>query len=403
MKKLFYGLSSSWSFAKLFSMHARLEERRGVTMFYRKLISALVFAAFSFCFTEAARAQCDNPDFCSDPGIPVTVDNITGSSVQCDLKPGGAIQPFNRLTNISNTWPAANGTATFFQSGTATCKHLPDNAALGVCNFELTWTGVTISACTVNNSFTVGASCTDLSLFGLGGGLAVTGTVTCPDSKNPDFRLMNLGIDGLTQNQCSQVFPAIKKGNTTILGAEKVLELTITTDGSAGSCQGPFLAISDLKERYCNDRFLGPVDCTPGGPNPTTSPGSVGTPSAVPFDFAVTQTVNTSPTFCKGGNPVDKGQAKVEIFGAANFDVANIDQSSLKCEGAPLSCDPATDLNGDDIDDLPCRVNTCPTFGPALGQLPRIAPGVVSATCTGQLLNSGTQIVGVADVDVSPK
>jgi hypothetical protein len=399
MRKLFHALSSARFFVQS-STHAQLEKRRGAIMCYRKLILVLVFAAFSFCFTGAARAQCDNPDFCSDPGIPVTVDNITGSSVQCDLKPGGASQPFNQL-NIGAGFGTATGT--FFQSGTAKCKHLPDKADLGVCKFELTWTGVTISACN-NNSFTASGSCTDLSLFGLGGDLAVTGTVTCPDSTNPTFNLMNLGIGGLTQNQCNQVFPAIKKGNTTIVDAGIVLELTITTEGS---CQGPYVAISALTERYCNDRFLGlvegSVDCTPGGPNPTTDPGSAVTPSAVPFDFAVTQTVNTSPTFCKGGNPIDKGQAKIEIFGAANFDVANIDQSSLTCEGAPLSCDPATDLNGDDILDLPCRVNTCPTFSINIGQLPRIAPGVVSATCTGQLLNSGTQIVGVADVDVSPK
>ena len=67
-------------------------------MSYRKLISALVFVAFGFCFSGEARAQgCDNPDFCFDFGIPSTVDNITGSSVKCELQPGGASQPFNTL------------------------------------------------------------------------------------------------------------------------------------------------------------------------------------------------------------------------------------------------------------------------------------------------------------------
>ena len=65
-------------------------------MTYRKLISALVFAAFGFCFSGAATAQdCNNPDFCFDFGIPVTVDNFTGSSVSCELEPGGASDPFN--------------------------------------------------------------------------------------------------------------------------------------------------------------------------------------------------------------------------------------------------------------------------------------------------------------------
>jgi len=363
-------------------------------MYYRTLISALVFAAFAFCFSGEARAQsCDNPDFCFDWGFPSTIDNITGSSVTCDLEPGGASQPFNTLD--IGTGGFNSNTGIFTQIGTATCKHLPDNDPLGTCDFELTWKNVSISSC-ANNSFTAGASCTDLSSFG--GDLNVTGTVTCPGTPP---KVMQLGIAGLTANQCNQVFPQIKQKNTVILPAGKVLDLSITTQGI---CTGPFVAISNVKERYCNDGFSGSgVDCTPiGGPTRTTTEGTTVNPSAVPFDFAVTQTVNTSPTFCKGGNAIDKGQAKVEIFGAPSFDVANINQSSLKCEGAPLICDAATDLNGDNILDLPCRVNTCPTFGPALGQLPRIAPGVVSATCTGQL-NSKTQIVGIADVAVSPK
>jgi hypothetical protein len=299
---------------------------------------------------------------------------------------------------MPTTWPATSGTATFFQSGTATCTKFPDKGnpdPLGTCNFELTWEGVSISSC-VNNSFTAGASCTDL----FGGGLVVTGTVKC------GANVMQLGFGGLTETQCNQVFKEIKQKNTVIMPAGKVLDLTITTEGS---CTGPFLAISNVKERYCNSGEPssppGEVDCTPGGGlGGTTTDATVGNPSAVTFDFEVTQTVNTSPTFCKGGSPLDKGQAKVNIFGAANtFNVANINQSSLECEGAPLVCDQPTDVSSppDGIPDLPCRVNTCPTFGPALGELPRIAPGVVSATCTGRL-KSGTQILGIADVDVSP-
>src|SRR5262245_35807856 len=115
-------------------------------MFYRKsfLVFLLVFATFSFCFTEAARAQCDNPDFCWDWGIPSTIDNITGSSVQCVLNPGGASQPFNKLD--PGTGPGT-ADAIFAQTGTATCKHLPDNVDLGTCTFELTWKNVTTSAC----------------------------------------------------------------------------------------------------------------------------------------------------------------------------------------------------------------------------------------------------------------
>src|SRR6266542_6520876 len=168
-------------------------------MFYRKLISAVVFATFSFCFTEAASAQgCDNHDFCFDYGIPdPAVDNITGSSVTCTLEPGGASQPFNKLD--PGTGPGTSD-ATFTQSGTAACTHLPDNVDLGPCTFELTWIGVTTSVCnSANNSFTAGAFCQDSTLFE--GTLNVNGKVTC------GTKVMGLGIAGLTSNQCNQVFP----------------------------------------------------------------------------------------------------------------------------------------------------------------------------------------------------
>ena len=96
-------------------------------MFYRKLISALVFAAFGFCFSGAAIAQdCNNPDFCFDWGIPVTVDNITGSSVKCDLQPGGVSEPFNTLIIGADS----HKTAIFTQYGTAKCKKVPNEAPL---------------------------------------------------------------------------------------------------------------------------------------------------------------------------------------------------------------------------------------------------------------------------------
>ena len=46
MKKLFYRLSSSRSFAKLFSMHARLEERRRVMFSKSSVFAVVALAAF---------------------------------------------------------------------------------------------------------------------------------------------------------------------------------------------------------------------------------------------------------------------------------------------------------------------------------------------------------------------
>jgi hypothetical protein len=375
-------------------------------MSYRKLISALVFAAFSFCFTEAARAQCDNPDFCFDFGIPSTVDNNTGSNVKCTLLPGGTDNPINLLDIGTLGQP----TAIFTQDGTADCTYIPDVGPpkdLGTCQFHLEMSGVTTSTCnTATNSFTAGAFCQDKTL-------QVTGFITgCSKASNPNG-VLNLGIGGAmstngstarNKNNCEDVFPA--DPTVTGLPAGKVLDLTIRTQGSAaGFCTGPFVAISDVKARWCN-----------GGVNPTTGDftgalvncvSSTGlkltsqeaNASAVPFDFNVRQVVNTSP--CGGGGNVDRGQANIDVFGSNTFNVANIDLRSadqgnpnpLACEGQTLVCGTATDLNRDGFLDLPCQAATCPFFGPALA-----SPGArqTTATCTGQL-KSGTQILGIDD------
>ena len=183
-------------------------------MFYRKLISALVFAAFGFCFSGAAIAQdCNNPDFCWDFGIPVTVDNFTGSSVSCVLDPGGAGDPFNTVHLSTGPYDPP----TFTQKGTATCTQFPDEGPsipLGTCTFDLTWTGVRLSSCDPKtNSFNASLFCQDI---GGGGGPTVTGKITptvtgqitCPDSK----QVIELGIAGITgigRDTCADVFPAV--------------------------------------------------------------------------------------------------------------------------------------------------------------------------------------------------
>ena len=383
-------------------------------MTYRKLISALVFAVFGFCFSGAAIAQdCNNPDFCWDFGIPVTVDNFTGSSVSCVLDPGGAGDPFNQL-NIGAGLGTATGT--FHQTGTATCKKVPNRGkptSLGACTFELTWTGVSLSSCDPkSHSFNASLFCQNI---GGGGGPDVTGKITpnvtgqitCPDSK----QVIELGIAGITgigRDTCADVFPAVN-------GFQKgqVLDFTVITKGPH-QCTGPFVAISNVRERYCNGGFnSGPVDCTPiEGPEiadegddhdvvaalsrpdkrfpdtRTTDPLTTVLPSVVPFDFK-----------CR---PNDRGNDNIDILGSASFDVADIIVSSLRCEGVPLHDCMTKHVNYDRFPDLACKIDTCPTFGPALGQLPKNPDGTVTAICTG-LLKSGQAIQGLDEVRVTPK
>jgi hypothetical protein len=371
-------------------------------MFYRKLISVLVFAVFTFYFSGAARAQgCDNPDFCFDFGIPSTIDNFTGSNVTCTLLPGGTSNPINLL----DIGTLGKPTAIFTQDGTADCKYIPNppqsQVDLGTCQFHLEMSGVTTSTCNkAKNSFTAGAFCQDNTL-------QVTGHIqNC--SNNPG-QVLNLGIGGTmstngstarNKNNCENVFPQLVDPvtHTVILPAGKVLDLTITTQGSpAGFCTGPYVAISNVNERWCNagvnfsgnliDFNEGPVNCVSStGLKLTSGEANAG---VVPFDFNVRQTVNTST--CK--NASDHGVATIDIFGRNTFNVANVDLSSLKCEGAPLTgCTQV--LNVDGFSDLiGCKVDTCPLFGPALAD-PNAT--TVTATCTGQL-KSGTAILGTDD------
>src|SRR5262249_59822685 len=63
MKKLFYGLSSRRPFARLFSMHARLEERRKVMFSKSSVFAVVALAAFvslgALLLPQVAQAQCD--------------------------------------------------------------------------------------------------------------------------------------------------------------------------------------------------------------------------------------------------------------------------------------------------------------------------------------------------------
>ena len=117
MKKLFYRLSSSRSFGKLFSMHARLEERRRVMFPKSSVFAVVALAAFvslgALLFPQVGHAQeciwdCDlgsdifnfpgenSPDFsivyCFDQPCVASLGIFTGaipnaSVKQCPSKP----------------------------------------------------------------------------------------------------------------------------------------------------------------------------------------------------------------------------------------------------------------------------------------------------------------------------
>jgi hypothetical protein len=216
------------------------------------------------------------------------------------------------------------------------------------------------------------------------------------------------GSTARNKNNCENVFPAV----TGFLPAGKVLDLSIRTQGSpAGSCTGPFVAISDVKERWCNSgvnpitgNFIdGPVNCVLATGVKLTSQEA--NASAVPFDFNVRQTVNTSP--CTGGGNQDAGKATIDIFGSNTFTVANVDRNSLSCGGSldpkdlvPLTNCTESNVNDDGFPDLSCQVATCPVFGPSLANPDA---DFVTAFCTGRLNPApgskpgtlGTQILGI--------
>lgn len=351
-------------------------------MSYRKLISALVFAAFGFYFSEPARAQCDNPDYCG-AGDGGAFDNIIGSSVNCTPIPGGEIK-------LSPGDGTATDPPTFHQVGQATCRQNPGNINLGTCTIDVTMTGVKLSAC-VNNMLTATAFCQDP--------VEVLGTLTCASG------IMNLGIAGFQRNanKCADVFSFDQ--NLPNLVAGQILFFTVTTQPDPGgqACTGKSVLMSDVQEKMCNSgppSFNNPEpDCLPGGG--ITRRSTVQLDTAVPFEFDVRQTVNTSPTNCKGGKNIDKGSATLEVSGSHILHVSDI-TTPVTCEGEDLVCDtPPSDLNGDGFPDLSCKIATCPNFGPNLAKLPKNPDGTVTASCRGQL-NSGQAILGFGNIAVSP-
>jgi hypothetical protein len=273
--------------------------------------------------------------------------------------------------------------------------------------------GVTLTNCVAGGNCQVTGFCQNVVKPDALTGLKVAGSLTCPvgspicAGNNPC--IMNFGIGNpaspvpaqfklLNDNQCNNVFPAVSG----IFSAGQVVDVTVTTDAD-----GAFVSVTDLHKRWCNsgDFANSLAECTVSGV--TLGTKEVVT-SAVPFQFDVVQTVNTSPTFCKGGKSIDKGGANVDIFGSPTFNVANVDLSSLFCEGAPLTGCTTKDLNNDGFPDLACNVATCPTFGPTLGTLTTNPDGTVTATCTGELNppvagQPGTAILGFGNVAVSPK
>jgi hypothetical protein len=112
MKKLFYGLSSSRSLAKLFSMHARIEERRRVMFPKSSVFAVVALAAFvslgALLLPQVAQAQCFEPDcdMGSDPSS-----NPWGNSPQSQLDIAYCIDQgcvFNNLTSILGPLPSAS-------------------------------------------------------------------------------------------------------------------------------------------------------------------------------------------------------------------------------------------------------------------------------------------------------
>jgi len=196
----------------------------------------------------------------------------------------------------------------------------------------------------------------------------------------------------MNDNQCTSNFLA--QGG---LAAGQLLQASFTKDAN-----GLYQTIGTTSVRGCNSDVPN-VDCTPPGGVNRLSDGP--SPSGVPFDFNIRQTVNTSPGNCKNSTAIDKGQATMDIFGSSTFSVANIDVSSLQCNGQTgVTCGGLTNLNGDAFADRTCQIPTCPNLGPNLGQLPKNADGTVTMTCTGKLLGpAGQAIVGTEEVNTSPK
>jgi len=145
------------------------------------------------------------------------------------------------------------------------------------------------------------------------------------------------------------------------------------------------------------------VDCTTStdpenhlicGTVTSLSPFAVAEPASIEVTVDIKPGSDANPI-----NPKAKGTIPVAILGGADFDVAQIDPSSLNLAGLPvrelpngkLQCS-IDDVNGDGFDDLVCQFANNPSAWTA---------GMTEATLSGTLQN-GTPIEGSDDVRLVP-
>src|SRR5262249_29568823 len=201
MKKLFYRLSSRRPFVRLFSMHARLDERRGLIS-CRKwfLVFVLAFAALTLGGSQEARADCDPDDWiCLIFGGPVN--GSYGSTV--------LVYDCTKGQGVSTNTLTLGNPDTFVSSGNLICDFKGQVKGNDInCSFNLTYTGE-LASCDDNHGagpavLTVKSTCDNPN---------VVGTLHCDSQPNnlPDnpgiFPAVtdNLGLSGT--NECKKVYP----------------------------------------------------------------------------------------------------------------------------------------------------------------------------------------------------
>jgi hypothetical protein len=438
VKKLFYRLPSSRSFAKLFSILA---------------VAVVAFAALELLAAQQALAgiRCCKTKS-GTTSTPDTTDCICDGSTSCNItrisKVTGRSTLYNRQVtgscwNLSD-WGSAStvtstincenvgGTGEIFltptsltQSALLKCEIndslVESHNDKGFCQWDISYSRPAGLTQCVNNpgnddnsTLTYAAFCSQAFGGSTQNKLTVTGTLQCPANlQNPPvdgevagerpgwcengFCILNVGIKGASPGDCPELFLAGSElvppdSELAGLAEGQVLSFSQTVAGSNCPADSEAIALGQPITRYCTGQtFSGaPVDCTVGsGQNQNLFTGTGIVDAAIGFD--VTFDPTTLNVKC---SPQNNDTWNFTIVGNQHLNLTEIDTTSLAVEGVP---DQVTNCSiNTAADTMTCDIQACSSVGDDVGPIlgaSSLDGKTANVTVTGTLLNS-TPIFG---------
>jgi hypothetical protein len=339
MKKLFYRLSSRRSFAKLFSIHAQLEDRR--TIFCRKSFLMFVLALAVVTLGRSQEAMGQEYDW----GGPAPGSIDGGSTVlvyQCNR--GG--QGTNTLT--------LGDPDTFVSDGNVLCDFTGQVKGTGVqCHYHVEWTGDLASCVNTNAGAVVTVKSTCDNVTGVSGSLVCSATDTFQGATDL------LGIS--SKSECERLFGRNANTlSTQVTYAGQTCDQVTAITGNGGLVLG---GLTKTTTNLCHSDGGSFVDCiTPGGATNKSNSDIPNLGETACVASPQNWNVDCSGNKDNGNGTVCYVNNQTDFF---SFDPTKLDASTATLNGVPVDTKKGKasclikDCNGDGVLDFQCTFPTC--------------------------------------------